>query len=39
MSLDSKTVTIVSLNGANYPTWKVQCNVGWHWWETDYETW
>ena len=24
---ESKTVTVVSLNGSNYPTWKVQCRM------------
>ena len=24
---DTKTVTIVPLNGLNYPTWKIQCQM------------
>jgi len=27
MASDSKTVSIIPLNGANYPTWKVQCQM------------
>ena len=27
MASESKTVTVVPLNGANYPTWKVQCRM------------
>ena len=27
MATDMKTVTIVPLNGTNYPTWKVQCQM------------
>ena len=27
MASDSRTVTIVPLNGSNYPTWKVQCRM------------
>ena len=25
--VESKSVTIVPLNGSNYPTWKVQCRM------------
>lgn len=24
---DSRTVTVVPLKGANYPTWKIQCRM------------
>ena len=24
---DSRTVTVVPLNGTNYPTWKIQCRM------------
>ena len=24
---DSRTVTVVPLNGTNYPTWKIQCGM------------
>ena len=27
MATDSKTVSVIPLNGANYPTWKVQCQM------------
>jgi len=27
IALDSKTVSVIPLNGANYPTWKVQCQM------------
>ena len=27
MATDLKTVAIVPLNGTNYPTWKVQCQM------------
>ena len=27
MASVSKTVTVVPLNGANYPMWKVQCRM------------
>ena len=27
MSMDMKAIGIVPLNGANYPTWKVQCQM------------
>ena len=27
MASDSRTITIVALNGSNYPTWKVQCRM------------
>ena len=28
MSTDSKSVTVVPLNGSNYSTWTVQCQMG-----------
>ena len=27
MASESKTVTVIPLNGANYATWKVQCRM------------
>ena len=27
MASESKTVTVIPLNGSNYPTWKVQCRM------------
>jgi len=27
MASDSKTVSVIPLNGANYPTWKIQCQM------------
>ena len=27
MATESKTITVVPLNGANYPKWKVQCRM------------
>ena len=27
MAFESSTVSVVSLNGPNYPTWKVQCRM------------
>ena len=27
MAVDSKAVSVIPLNGANYPTWKLQCQM------------
>ena len=27
MASESKTITVIPLNGSNYPTWKVQCRM------------